>query len=614
MLLSGVGLALSTILLIWLVASNPFFVDSFPLALLLFVVVPALVFAVIGLLVGVIAALITRRHAGRSATGARRLIVWALLVGIVVTSGGRGIAAWNAGSGSGDLELVLIGVDGATWKVVNPMLKNGMLPNLSSIIEDGSSGVLMSVSPMFSPRIFTSIASGKVADKHGVQGASDTTTDAVLVKRIWDILYEQKGWDYGLLEWYVTGPPEASPGGFCIPGPPAVDTHTFPAELCFVREIEQNAGGARGGPVGMAKLALRAASRGATVSRLVELVEVATYKMRGATKLEVYRREHQAIVGLATDAALWQMRRGDVQVLAGVYRSTDRLSHAYWRYYEPDAFSGTDPEELERFGTTIEDIYATVDEQLGRLRRRLAPDGTMMVVSDHGFRPHLKIHAQPFSFRTETLLSALGIDYSDLAYVNLGYGFYLQALTTDEEANAARRAELEKLFAGVTIEESGEDAFLVTNVDEVGTGDDYVEIHGSKALLASVGNDPLLVSENGKSIRVTAFLTPSEVSGAHDFDGLIAACGPAFPAGGEFRDADIFDVTPTALAALGLPLANDMDGRPLVGCMRPDFLESHPVTAVQTYESGERRKKEHGSMDEMSEDLKEQLRSIGYIE
>jgi len=69
-----------------------------------------------------------------------------------------------------------------------------------------------------------------------------------------------------------------------------------------------------------------------------------------------------------------------------------------------------------------------------------------------------------------------------------------------------------------------------------------------------------------------------------------------------------------ALAALGLPLANDMDGRPLVGCMRPDFLESHPVTAVQTYESGERRKKEHGSMDEMSEDLKEQLRSIGYIE
>ena len=76
----------------------------------------------------------------------------------------------------------------------------------------------------------------------------------------------------------------------------------------------------------------------------------------------------------------------------------------------------------------------------------------------------------------------------------------------------------------------------------------------------------------------------------------------------------VLDVTPPILAALGLPVANDMDGSPLVEVMTSDFLSAHPITAVETYETEKREKQEHGSMDTMSEDLKEQLRSIGYIE
>jgi hypothetical protein len=615
MLGAALGVTLAVLSLIWFLIHNPLLVDSLGLALLFVVVIPAVVLGVLGLVVGLLAGMVTGGRAGASTLGARKWLLAIVIIGIAAGLGGFGLHVMASGStGNGGLKLLMIGVDGATWRVARPMIERGELPNIAAAAEAGSSGTLMSMSPMFSPRIFTTLASGKVADKHGVMGPSDTTTDAVLVKRIWEILHEQRGWDYGVVEWYVTGPPEASPGGFCIPGPPAVLPETVPAELSFLKSIEGSAGGSRGGKKELVGLALRAASRGATMSTLVELAGVGLMKLRDAPKPDLYRRQHAAIVRLTTDVTLWQLRRGEVEMLATVYRSTDRLSHSYWRYHEPEAFADTEPASLDQYGDTIEDIYALVDEQIGRLTPCLAEDGVLLIFSDHGFQPYLTVRAEPFSFKTETLLRGLGIDPSDLTYVNLGYGFYLQPLTTDERANAARRAELTEILSSAMVEGTDIQAFGVDNVDKEGTGDDYVKVNAAGALLDLIPMDPKIVLPNGTSVQTTAFMTASEWSGAHDFDGIIIARGRPFTPGGQIGEASVLDVTPTALAAVGLPLANDMDGYPLVSAMTPEFLDAHPLTAVESYETEIREKQEHEGMDTMSEDLKEQLRSIGYIE
>jgi hypothetical protein len=57
-----------------------------------------------------------------------------------------------------------------------------------------------------------------------------------------------------------------------------------------------------------------------------------------------------------------------------------------------------------------------------------------------------------------------------------------------------------------------------------------------------------------------------------------------------------------------------MDGYPLVAAMTSEFLAANPLTAVESYETEIRERQEHEGMETMSEDLKEQLRSIGYIE
>ena len=50
-----------------------------------------------------------------------------------------------------DLELLVIGLDGATFDVIQPMITSGELPNLAALMEQGSCGLLESTVPPFSP-------------------------------------------------------------------------------------------------------------------------------------------------------------------------------------------------------------------------------------------------------------------------------------------------------------------------------------------------------------------------------------------------------------------------------------------------------------------------------
>ncbi|NUO84012.1 alkaline phosphatase family protein, partial [candidate division KSB1 bacterium] len=52
-------------------------------------------------------------------------------------------------------KILLLGLDGATWRIINPMFKQGKLPNLQRLVHEGSAGVLKSLEPMVSPTIWT---------------------------------------------------------------------------------------------------------------------------------------------------------------------------------------------------------------------------------------------------------------------------------------------------------------------------------------------------------------------------------------------------------------------------------------------------------------------------
>lgn len=70
-------------------------------------------------------------------------------------------------------KVLLIGWDAADWQHINPLLDEGLLPGLESLINRGVMGNLATLHPVLSPMLWNSIATGKTADKHGVLGFTE---------------------------------------------------------------------------------------------------------------------------------------------------------------------------------------------------------------------------------------------------------------------------------------------------------------------------------------------------------------------------------------------------------------------------------------------------------
>ena len=66
------------------------------------------------------------------------------------------------------MKVFVLGLDGATWDILRPLMDAGDMPNLARLVEQGSSGTLRSVFPPLSPVAWTGVMTGKNSGKHGV--------------------------------------------------------------------------------------------------------------------------------------------------------------------------------------------------------------------------------------------------------------------------------------------------------------------------------------------------------------------------------------------------------------------------------------------------------------
>ena len=66
------------------------------------------------------------------------------------------------------MKVFVLGLDGATWDVLEPLMQAGVLPHLARLRQQGASGTLGSVFPPLSPVAWTGVMTGKNSGKHGV--------------------------------------------------------------------------------------------------------------------------------------------------------------------------------------------------------------------------------------------------------------------------------------------------------------------------------------------------------------------------------------------------------------------------------------------------------------
>ena len=80
-------------------------------------------------------------------------------------------------SGTLARKILLIGWDAADWKIITPLIDQGLMPTMEKLVNGGVMGNLATLSPVLSPMLWNSIATGKRADKHGIYGFIEPKPD-----------------------------------------------------------------------------------------------------------------------------------------------------------------------------------------------------------------------------------------------------------------------------------------------------------------------------------------------------------------------------------------------------------------------------------------------------
>jgi predicted AlkP superfamily phosphohydrolase/phosphomutase len=498
-------------------------------------------------------------------------------------------------------QVVMIGLDGTTWKLIDQFRSKEQLPNFDRLIRNGASAELDTLDPILSPPIWTSIASGMRPDRHGVRDFWASSLN-VKVKRLWDITDEA-----GLLTGvygYLTTWPVTPISGFLVPGWTAQGNETWPPELSFVKRLERSekAGEARG-TIESIGIGLSALRYGITLETLNEVVASVWRRRTEARDEERIAAENRQIkLSFNTDVYCHLLRSLQPDFSIFYDSALDATQHLFFKYFEPAGFPSLTREQIAVLGEAIPTIYRRADKTLGRILANAHANANVVIVSDHGQEVDQKGEGSWYSIRSGKFLEELGLS-DTLRATNIGAYVYLRAADPDAPDPAKLEAAWKAIRELVT--PSGKplvDLRVKTPTEaRILTSDDF-----------DLEKTPEL-EFRGRRIEAASLLEKSgTISGIHTDTAFFLMHGPEIRSGSRLQRGSILDVAPTVLALLRLPVARDMEGKVLESGFRPDFVSENPVAWVDTH--GAPKNVADGSAKELDGKLVDSLKTLGYVQ
>jgi hypothetical protein len=417
-------------------------------------------------------------------------------------------------------KVLFVGLDGASWKVIGPLLEKGELPAFHRLVEEGAYRPdFETLQVTLSPVIWTTVATGRAPEDHGVTSFTSqlpngqvipVTSSVRKARAIWE-LASRRGVSVGVIGWWASWPAEEVDGY-------VVSDHASPAfsELLTADRVYWTADRETLSrlqrdflPVDLAPVLARhwisredfpyedVHRRGGFTEAQMEQLRAAPWNERNVYSwLKTFYRVDQPLLRVALDLA--RERPTDLQML--YLRASDPVQHYGWDLYEPEKFARKPP-HLERDRGLIEGTYRIVDTFLSEILEARRDDSWLIVASDHGAEP------------------------------------------TSDAMNPDRTAR------------SGE--------------------HGPQAR------------------------------------GVLFILGPHVKQGFVLPRGTPYDLMPTLAWLLGLPVADDLPGKPFTEAFEDGFVRSHPVTRIPTY--GPRPT---GPLlpSPADEEMLKSLRNLGYIQ
>lgn len=282
--------------------------------------------------------------------------------------------------------VLLIGWDGADWKMINPLLDKGQMPHLERFINGGVMGNIASLTPMLSPILWTSIATGKHADKHQILGFAEpdgttgnirpVTSTSRKCKAIWNILSEH-GLKSGVVNWFASHPAEKINGfvvsdRFAHAAAPPDKQWPVPANAVHPPDLTEDLRDCRVHPASTTPLQV--------LPFIPKLAELDHAKDGNLHQLRMLLGNCATTHSVAT----WLMNTQEWDFMGVYYDTIDRFGHAFMEYHSPKMAHISD-EDYERYKDVMNGCYRFHDMMLGRIIELTGEETTTILLSDHGF-------------------------------------------------------------------------------------------------------------------------------------------------------------------------------------------------------------------------------------
>lgn len=289
--------------------------------------------------------------------------------------------------------LLIVGWDAADWILINRLFAAGKMPVLRRLVEAGCRADLGTLEPKLSPLLWSSIATGKTADKHGILnfvepkpeggGLRVSTSTSRKTKALWNIL-SQNGLEARVVGWYASHPAEPIRGSVVTnllqEGEPALEGAAWPLVPGTVHPP------ALAEAVAAARQRARAFPRELLRELLPRVDEVGAgdARVQSLVKLMAYA---VSIEG----AALASLRAGGAWDAAMVFfDAIDTVGHHFMQFVAP-RMPHVSEREQRLFGGVMDRVYEWHDASLGRLLEAAGEGTTVILLSDHGFHSdHLR--------------------------------------------------------------------------------------------------------------------------------------------------------------------------------------------------------------------------------
>jgi tetratricopeptide (TPR) repeat protein len=278
--------------------------------------------------------------------------------------------------------IAIVGVDGADWQAVDPLVAAGRLPTFAALKAGGAVGTMRPEPPLLSPIIWTTVITGRRPEDHGVLdfmvdqpggGQAPVGGGARRTKALWEIFSDA---DRPVLVagWWATWPADRVRGALVTDRVAVPHIRLSPGDAGLVYPPERL-------PDVKAALVSPEAVDYPSLNRLVPLTRAEydeAVRSEGAPNGRFYRdRFAHARAALA---AARTYRAATVKLLPSVRPSFVAV------YFElVDTVSHLFVGDPRRGAAAIGAAYAEIDQQINDLARALDPDALVVVLSDHGF-------------------------------------------------------------------------------------------------------------------------------------------------------------------------------------------------------------------------------------